>query len=142
VPGSTPRPRGITGLSMFLIAGAVIAGASAVSLAIPGGLLEPMWRLKPAALVTLRSLGPASVALMAAVAVVCAVAAFGLWRGARWGHRLAFVVLTINLVGDGLAAATGLESRGWAGVLIGALLLAYLSSAGVRRHFGSRRDGA
>jgi hypothetical protein len=39
------RPIGMTALSMFFAGGAGLAAISAVSLAWPGSVLEPMWQL-------------------------------------------------------------------------------------------------
>jgi hypothetical protein len=136
------RPRGIAALTLFFVIGALIAGTCAVALAFPGDVLEPMWRLKPEAREAFRGLGIAAIVLMSAVAAACAGAAIGLWRGARWGHRLAFAVLAINLVGDSLNATIGHDPRAWVGVPITGLLLVYLGSPGVRRHFGAEQSRA
>lgn len=104
----------------------------------PGGVLELIWKFKPEAREAFETLGVTSIALMTAVAVACAGAAIGLWQGMRWGHRLAMLVLAINLVGDGLNATLGRDPRAWIGVPITALLLAYLSRRQVRRFFAGR----
>jgi hypothetical protein len=41
------RPRGVTALAVFFGAGAAISLTSCVALLLPGGPLEPIWRLNP-----------------------------------------------------------------------------------------------
>lgn len=108
---------------------------SAVSLLFPGSLLEPMWRLNPRAHEAFTSIGIWAVVLMCAVCAACASAALGLWRGARWGYRVAIILLAINLLGDLVNALTGTEPRALAGVPIVVALLLYLMSRRVRHFF-------
>ena len=123
---------------MFFLAGAAIAGAAAASLASPGGLLEPLWRLKPEARAALAGIGIGAVLLMVAVAAACALAAIGLWRGSRWAHRLAAGLLAINLIGAAVQATVRGDPPAWVGVPISLLLLAYLWSGEVRHFFRVR----
>ena len=78
--------------------------------------------------------------------MACAVAAAGLWRGAAWGHRLATLILLLNLIGDGVSALSGAEPRAVIGLPIAAALVAYLRTRRVREYFArghqrSREDG-
>jgi hypothetical protein len=123
---------------VFFLAGAAIAGVAAASLAFPGGLLEPLWRLKPEARAALAGMGIGASLLMAAVAAACALAAIGLWRGSRWAHRLAAALLAINLFGAAVQATVRGDPRAWVGVPISLLLLAYLWSGEVRHYFRVR----
>jgi hypothetical protein len=123
---------------VFFLAGAAIAAVAAASLALPGGPLESMWRLKPEARAALGSMGLGAVLLMAAVAIACALAAIGLWRGLRWAHGLAAGLLAINLLGAALQATVRGDPRAWIGVPISLLLLAYLWSGEVRHYFRVR----
>ena len=132
------RPRGVAALAVFFGVGAVIAATSCVSLLFPGSALEPMWRLNPRARDAFARMGPLAVALLATVAVACALSSFGLWRGARWGHRLALVVLAVNLLGDITNLVLGVEPRAAFGVPIVAALLVFLASTPVRALFGGR----
>jgi hypothetical protein len=93
------RPLGVTALGVFFGAGAIISFASEVSLLWPAGPLEPMWRINPRARAGFAAMGPWALVLLAAVCIACASSALGLWRGRRWGHRIAIAVLSINLVG-------------------------------------------
>ena len=134
------RPAGVAALSIFFVLSAAVSFASAVSLAWPGGPLEPMWRLNPRAHAAFASMGPWALAMLAAVCAACGAAATGLWRGRRWGHRLALVVLGVNLLGDIGNVAFGKELRALLGVpIVGALLAYLLLSPRVRAFFASAR---
>src|SRR5262245_19082406 len=130
-----PRPKGITALSVFFAFGAAMALTSFVALLFPGGFLEPMWRLNPRAREAFGSMGGWALLLMAAVGVACAFAAFGLWRGRRWGYILALVILSVNLIGDLTNALLGIEPRAWFGVPVAALILWFLATPRVRTFF-------
>lgn len=138
---TTTRPGGVTALSMFFVFGACMSFISAASLLFPGSLLEPMWRLNPRAHEAFAGIGAWAVILMCAVSAACAAAALGLWRGARWGHRLAFIVLAINLLGDIVNVLTGTEPRALVGVPIVVVILLYLMSKRVKRFFDRPRPG-
>lgn len=133
------RPLGIAALAMFFAAGALISLASLLSLATPGGPLEPMWRLNPRAREAFRALGPWGLVLMAVVCAACVATAIGLWRRQGWGHRLAIAMFVAQLVGDVVNVSLGIERRAAFGVPIVALLLIYLASPRVRAHFVSKR---
>src|SRR5512143_955257 len=110
-PSPLGRPLGITALSVFFVLGAAIAGTCAIALLFPGGALEWIWRLRPGTRGAFMRLGIPAIALMAVVSAACAAAAAGLWRGARWGHRLAVGVLAVILVVDTLRASLGCDPR-------------------------------
>jgi hypothetical protein len=129
----------VAALGIFFLAGAIISFASTVSLLWPGGPLEPMWRINPRAREGFAGMGPRAPLLLVSVCVACASSALGLWRGRRWGHRLAIVVLSINLVGDAINALFGHDPRAAVGVPIAGALIAYLLSDRVRPFFRSRR---
>jgi hypothetical protein len=120
------RPLGITLLVIFFGAGAVICLLTVLALAFPGGLLEPIWRLRPDARIEFQKLGNWSVALMAVVGSACGLAAFGLARQAEWGRRLAIGILVVNLIGDSLNAWLRHDVRTLIGLPIGGLLIWYL----------------
>lgn len=129
------RPAGITALSVFFAFGASISLASAASLLDPGGLLEPMWQLNPRARDAFAAMGPAAIALMAAVCSACSAAAIGLWRGRAWGRRVAIGVLSVNLLGDLANAVAGSEPRAAIAIPIVLLLLVFLFTKRVRGFF-------
>ena len=126
------RPAGVTALSFFFMFGMLASGLSAMSLAFPGGFLEPIWRVNPRGREGLGSLGPLAVLLMALVCGLCAYSAFGLWRGLRSGRTLAITMLAINAVGD---VSSG-DRRTLIGLPIAAALILYLTTRRVRDFFG------
>ena len=140
ITNSETRPVGITLLSVFFSFGALISLTVFVSLLFPGSFLEPLWRLNPRAHEAFASVGAWSVVLMFAVCVSCALAALGLWRGARWGYRLALALLVINLLGDIANVILRTEPGAIAGVPIVIAILTYLMSRRVRRFF--RREAS
>lgn len=129
------RLPGLTALSLFFAAGALVSGVTAVALAFPGSPLEPMWRLNPPARLAFAQLGPWGVVLMLTVLGACLGAARGLWSGRRWGYGLAVGLLVVNLCGDLLNAALRGDRRTLIGVPIGGLMVAYLLSRRVRERF-------
>jgi hypothetical protein len=141
MPESTtrPRPGGISALSIFFAAGALISFTCAVALLFPGSFFEPMWRLNPRARVAFGSLGAWAIVLMITVCVACALASRGLWRGRRWGYRLAVGILVVDLLGDLTNVILGTEPRAAVGVPIVAVILWFLASARVRSFFRADR---
>jgi len=78
--------------------------------------------------------------LLGAVCVACAASAYGFFRGESWGYRLGIAVLLVNLAGDIINSAIGVEPRAVIGVPVVALLLWYLSSTRVRLFFFATED--
>jgi len=125
---SLRRPPGIVALALFFVFGTMMSGLAALLLLFPGSFLDPLWRLNPRAREGFAALGVWAVLLMTVVCMACAVAAFGLLRGKRWGYWTALAILTMNLVGDITNAAATHDWRTLIGVPIGGLLIAYLIS--------------
>ena len=132
---SNTRPRGITTLGVFFLAGAVISLTASISLLVPNSFLESLWRLNPRGHEDLSRLGLWAVALMFTVSVFCAIAGIGLWRASRWGYWIAVDLIVINLLGDITNVLLGTEPRAIVGVPIAAAILAYLMSKRVRLFF-------
>src|SRR5262245_5444249 len=132
------RPFGIAALSVFFLLGAVLAGVAAISLAIPGSPLEPMWRLNPRGhqgLVRLQGWGSL---LLAGVSGVCAIAGVGLWRRRGWGYATAVAALSLHLIADGFSVVSGTEPRAIVGIPIVVALLVYLRRPQVRGAFAGK----
>jgi hypothetical protein len=122
-----PRiPTGIHVLVAFFLLGALVSALACIALLLPGGALEPLWKLNPESHQALASLGPAGIWLMAVVSVACAASAAGLRSLSLWGHRLALLLLSVNLVGDVTNAIFRHDLRTLIGVPIAGLLIAYL----------------
>ncbi len=132
---SKNRPHGVTVLSIFFLAGSVICLVAIAGLLLHNSFLEPMWRLNPHARGGFALMGHWAIALLFTVGVSCAAAAVGLWRGRRWGHRVAFVLIAINLIGDFVNVVLGIEPRAIIGVPVALTILLYLGSGRVRLFF-------
>ena len=132
------RPVGLTLLTAFFGFGALMAFLSFLGLLLPGSFLEPMWRANAQAHVALTELGSWGVLLMLLVAIACALAAFGLWSRAQWGHRLAVSILAVNLLADFLNAVTRGDLRTLVGVPIGGAMIFYLIRSRTRAQFEAR----
>jgi len=130
------RPYGITALIVFFLLGSLISFTAGLSLLMPGGLLEPLWRANPRGHEGLVRIGLWAVLLMFAASASCGAAAVGLWRRAGWGHKIAIALITINLLSDVANAASGTEPRAIIGVPIALTILVYLMSRRVRGYFG------
>ena len=103
-----------------------MSGTTAVLLATPGGPLDSIWQLRPAAREELAPLGAWGVLLMGTVSLACLGAAYGLWAGRRAGYHLATAVLVTNLIGDLLNAFVRRDPRTLIGIPIAGVLLWYL----------------
>src|SRR5262245_33838077 len=129
------RPLGVTALSVFSFVGALLAGVAAVSLAFPGGPLEPMWQLNPRGHQGLARMQGWAVVLLAGVSGACTITGVGLWQLRRWGYALALAGLSVHLVADMLNVILGIEPRAIVGIPIVFALLVYLSRPHVRGAF-------
>lgn len=127
----------VTTLAVLFGLGAGATLASGMSLLMPGGPLEPMWRVNPGAREAFGRMGLAGPVLMATLSAACTSAAAGLWTGRPWSYRAAVVVLAINLMAAIANVITGAEPRAKVGIPIVAALLAFLTSKHVRSFFRS-----
>lgn len=137
---TTRRPWGVVALALFFTFGTVMSGLTASALIAPGHWAGELWRLNPSARTGFQAMGSWAVPLMLVVAVACAGAAIGLWRGKRWGQQLTIGVLSVNLLGD---LANGVLRGDWRtliGVPTGGAMLAYLLSRRIRAHFSAPAD--
>jgi hypothetical protein len=136
------RPVGVTALSWLFVLGILASGLSAISLLSPGGVLEPMWRLNPHARESFSRMGTWAPLLLGVVCLACAGCAYGFFTGKRWGYWLGVAGLVVNLTGDVVNAALGIEPRAVVGVPIVGLILWYLASRQVRGFFGLTKENA
>jgi uncharacterized membrane protein (DUF2068 family) len=113
--------------ALFFAFGASMCALTIVLLLFPGTVLDSLWRLNPAARVAFHSLGLAAVLVMLVVGIGCAFAAKGLWQGSLWGVRIAFMILSVNLIGDLFNAAVRHDYRSLIGLPIGGAMIFYLA---------------
>ena len=122
-------------LAAFFLFGVAMCALTIVTLAFPGSVLEPVWRLNPDAHRSFRSIGPWAFVLMATVGAACLFSAIGLFRRAPWGRVLAVLVLVTNLAGDVAASLLRHDARTLIGLPIGGAMIALLLSRPVKRLF-------
>ena len=116
-----------------------MAGTTCLALLFPSSEWEVMWRLNPEALPAFQAMGSWAILLMFSVATACAMAATGLWIRARWGLRLAILILLVNMAGDmGNAIIRG-DLRTLIGLPIAAAMIWYLLTPGISRNFVSKK---
>lgn len=114
----------------FFAFGATMCSLTIILLIFPGTALDSAWRLNPDAHLAFQSLGKAAVLLMAGVGTACAFAAIGMWRGTRWGVRLAVGILAVNIRGDLFNAFVRHDLRTLIGLPIGGAMIVYLIRSG------------
>lgn len=131
------RPFGIAALVAFFFIGSLISCTAGMLLLVPGGFLDPLWRVNPHGHEGLVRIGLWAVLLMFSASASCAAAAIGLWRRARWGQRIAIALITINLLSDIMNTILGTEPKAIIGVPIALAILLYLMSRRVRNYFAS-----
>ncbi|HEY8021991.1 MAG TPA: hypothetical protein VIH93_12880 [Thermoanaerobaculia bacterium] len=134
-PQTVTRPPGVTALGAFFACGALASGLSVASLLTPGGPLEPIWQVNPRAHEAFARMGAWALLLLGAVCLACAASAYGFLRGRPWGYWLGITLLLVDLAGNLLNAALGIEPRAVIGLPVVALLLWYLSTPRVRGFF-------
>ena len=103
-------------------------------------MLEPMWRLNPRAHDAFAGIGTWAPLLLGTVCLACAASAYGFFTGQAWGYWLGITLLVVNLTGDLVNAALGIEPRAVFGLPVVALILWYLSSPRVRAFFTPTRQ--
>jgi hypothetical protein len=101
-----------------------------------------MWKLNPRAREAFARMGAWGPMLLGVVCLACVTCAYGFFAGKRWGYRLGVVGLVVNVVGDVVNSARGIEPRAIVGVPIVALILWYLASRRVRDYFGLGEEEA
>lgn len=102
-----------------------------VLLLFPGTRLNAIWGLNPGARPAFESMGNIAILLMLMVGLACGLAAIGLAHGAKWGCRVAIVILSVNLIGDLLGAFLRRDLRTLIGVPIAGAMIFYLVNRSV-----------
>ncbi len=110
----------------FFTFGAMMCGLTIGLLLFPGTAVDSLWRLNPEAHSAFQSFGGWAILLMLGVGLGCAIAAIGLWKGTRWGVRLALLILSINILGDLINAFVRNDYRALIGLPIGGAMIFYL----------------
>jgi len=117
-------------LAAFFAFGTLMCSLTVLLLLVPDTALDSAWRINPEGYHALHSIGAWAFPLMVAVGTGCGFAAVGLWRGRRWGSRLALLILSINLAGDLFNALERHDYRTLIGVPIAIGMIVYLVRTG------------
>jgi hypothetical protein len=134
-PHEPKRPRGFAAIGAFFVFGATMAAYAAVTLVLPGTILDALWVLNKRGHAGLALLGRGAVLLFAVLSVLLALAAVGWFRRKYWGWMLGVTIIAINATGDLINAAMGDWLKGTVGVAIAGLLLIYMTRPGVKNYF-------
>ncbi len=118
-----------------------MGGIAAFSLAVPGTSIDTFWNANPRARFELQQIGGWGIVLMATVSVACALAALGILKRTRWGHRLAIALIAISLTGDIVNATVHSDPQLLIGVPVALVMIGYLLSRRIRAEFAKARDG-
>ena len=129
---------GLAAFVVFFAIGAAMSGLAAFLLAVPGTSLDSFWNANPRARFELGKIGAWGVALMAAVSVACALAAAGVAKRARWGHRLAIALIATSATGDIVNAVVHSDRTVLIGVPVAAVMIGYLLTRRIRAEFAPR----
>ena len=132
------RPLGFVPLGIFFFFGATMASYAAFTLAVPGTMLDQLWRLNPEGHAELSSLGRIMALPFLFLAAALFFAGIGWFRRRKWGWILGTTLIAINLAGDLFNLIFRQEVlKGSIGVAIAGLLLLYITRPGVRTYFVS-----
>ena len=130
------RPIGFVPIGVFFFFGATMATYAAVTLAVPGTILDQAWKLNPEGHAQLASLGRIIAVPFLMLAVALFLAGMGWFRHRSWGWKLGVALIAINLAGDVFNLLFRHELlKGGFGVVIAGLLLVYMNRHGVRGYF-------
>jgi predicted lysophospholipase L1 biosynthesis ABC-type transport system permease subunit len=113
-------------LAAFFAFGASMCALTIALLLFPGTPLDALWRLNPDAHAAFEKIGRWSIPIMFIVGAACCSAAMGLWRGARWGTRLALVILSANMLGDLINTVFRHDYRALIGLPVASVMIFYL----------------
>ena len=135
-PGSG-RPAAFLPLGAFFVFGAVMSSYAAITLAVPGTVLDRAWELNPEAHLRMAPFGRILAAPFFLLSATMAITAAGWLRRRRWAWRMAIAIIATNLAGDLISAGRGDWFRGLTGMVIGSLVLVAILRPGLRGYVSS-----
>jgi hypothetical protein len=120
----------------FLLFWRHMATLAAITLAIPGTLLDQAWKLNPEGHAGLASFGRIMAVPFITLAIALFLAGCGWFLRRPWGWKLGIALIAINLAGDIFNLVFRSEVlKGAVGVKIAGLLLIYMTRPSVRSYF-------
>lgn len=132
-----PLPLGFNAIGLFLFFGALMAAVAATTLLWPGTALDRAWVLNRSAYAELVPRGPVIGVLFLLLSLALACSGIGWLRRQVWGWRLTVVIISIQVLGDGVNCVRGNCLRGGSGLIIAGALLFYLLRRKIRSAFVS-----
>jgi hypothetical protein len=131
------RPVGVLIVSIFLLAGTVIAIVTGVSLAHSGTFLDPIWNLNRTAYVQFAFLGKLAGYLLLGIAVITGSAGYGLLKARKWAWWMAVSIFAVNGAGDAVNIFIGEPLKGIVGLAIAGCFLFYLLRPATKAFFAT-----
>jgi hypothetical protein len=131
-------PAGILILSIILFLATSIALIIAISLLIPGTILDVLWNLNPSVHVGFTAMGKILGIFLIILGIITLFAGFGILKGKKWAWWIAVFIFAANGLGDIVRiSAGGYEDilGGLVGILIAAGVLFYLTRPYVKDFF-------
>jgi hypothetical protein len=129
------RPAGFLPIGFFFFFGSLMATYAAITLAIPGTILDRAWTLNPTAHAQLVPLGRVIALPFAVLAGTLFAAGVGWLRRRYWGWILGVSLIAANMVGDLVNLYMGELLKALVGVGVAGMLLIYMTRPHVRNHF-------
>jgi len=126
---------GFVPIGLFFVFGAVMSAYAAITLLIPGTVLDALWTLNPRGHEALAHLGRWAAVPFCILSPALCLAAIGWFRRRRWGWVLGVTIIAINMAGDVGQVLFGEIWKGVIGVAIAGLLLVYLTRSALRGYF-------
>jgi len=144
IPSVQPSPKlppaGFLALGAFFLFGFVVACYAAVTLAIPGTILDRGWQLNPNAHLQLAALGRWAAIPFAVLGVALLATSIGWFRRRRWAWMLGLALVAINLIGDVGQLFVGETLKGLVGMVIAGLVVAVISRRAMREYFAKSKS--
>jgi hypothetical protein len=131
------RPAGFLPIGFFFFFGSLMATYAAITLAIPGTILDRAWVLNPIAYAQLAPLGRVVAVPFAVLAATLFAAGVGWFRRRHWGWILGVSLIAMNMIGDLVNIFRGELLKGMVGVGVAGLLLVYMTR--VRHYFRAQQ---
>jgi hypothetical protein len=122
-------------MAVFSAAAAMLLVVTGLSLLVPAGPLDAIWRVAESKHAILLPYGRLVGAGFLIMAIVAGAASVGCYRRRPWGWRIAVAALVVNGIGDAGQILAGRVFEGVFGVAIAAAILFWLTRKGVREQF-------
>jgi hypothetical protein len=113
-------------VGVFLFFGALMALLAAITLMLPGTLLDEIWRLNPYAYSEMKPYGKIIGMPLALLSCALAASGYGWFRRRVWAWRLAVSLIAIQVLANFINLFLGRILEGSTGLVLAGALLLYL----------------